>query len=240
MKIISAHQPAFFPWLGLFHKILLCDEFVVMDDVQFEKNSFINRNKIKQGNTDTWLTIPVITKDYKNKRIKDIEIANDIWKVKHLKTIEQLFSKSPYFNEIKPIIDEIYALQSRYLVDYTNLMLVKIIEYLKINTKVTFASDLSIQSKKLDYVIELTKKTSGNVFVFGALGKDYADKEILLQNRITPYFQDYSHPQYKQLGAEFIPYMSILDLLFNHGTDSLEIIGKGNITKQNLIKKTKI
>ena len=87
MKVISIHQPAYLPWLGYFHKILLSDVFVYLDTVQFEKNSFINRNKILGASGSFWLTVPVKTKGHTDKTLMDLEINGDHWKIKHIKSI---------------------------------------------------------------------------------------------------------------------------------------------------------
>jgi len=233
--IISAHQPAYNPWLGLIHKILLSDIFVVMDDVQFEKNSFINRNKILQNSDEVMLSIPVKTKDYKSKMIKDIEIHDSLWKTKHLKSIKQAYSKAPMFEKVFKHLEDIYKIQSNFLIDYTNAYLYFILEYLKIDSKIIMASDLEIKSKKLDYVIELSKKLDGDTFVFGSLGKDYADTNYLQQNHINPYFQDYKHPTYSQNSHKFHPFLGILDILFNEEKETIKnIILTDNISKDNL------
>jgi len=235
--IISAHQPAYNPWLGFMHKILLSDIFVVMDDVQFEKNSFINRNKILQNSNEIMLTIPVKTKDYKLKTIKEIEVLDNRWQIKHLKSIEQSYRKSRNFEVIFEKLKEIYELESDYLIDYTNAYLSFIIEYLGIDTKIAFASDLNIKSKKLDYVCELTNILDGDIFVFGSQGKEYADIEYLKSKNIQPYFQEYKHPVHEQSSKEFHSYMGILDLLFNVDKDKVvNIILSNNITKEDLRK----
>jgi hypothetical protein len=115
--IVSAHQPAYNPWLGYFHKLLLSDVFVIMDDVQFEKNSFINRNKIFQKPEGLMLTIPCNMKDYADKSIKEIEIFNDMWKKKHLRSLSQTYSKSPYFDKVFPIVEKALNLDSKLLID---------------------------------------------------------------------------------------------------------------------------
>ena len=197
--IISAHQPAYNPWLGFIHKIFLSDIFVVMDDVQFEKNSFINRNKILQNSNEVMLTIPVKTKDYKSKTLREIEVVDARWQIKHLKNIEQAYRKSKKFDVIFENLKKVYEIKSNYLIDYTNAYLDFIVNYLEINTKIVFASDLEINTKKLDYVIELTQKLDGNFFVFGSQGKDYADVGYMQKKNIRAYFQEYSHPTYTQL-----------------------------------------
>lgn len=235
--IISAHQPAYNPWLGFIHKILLSDTFVVMDDVQFEKNSFINRNKILQNDNEIMLTIPVKTKDYKDKALKEIEVLDDRWQTKHLKSIEQSYRKSEYFDIVFEYLKKIYEFKSRFLVDYTNNYLEFIVNYLKIDTKIVFASDLVISAKKLDYVIELTQKLGGDIFVFGSQGNNYADVNYLKAHNIIPYFQNYKHPQYKQVNKEFHPYLGVIDLLFNEKRENIKnIILNTNIQKDELRK----
>jgi len=233
--IISAHQPAYNPWLGFIHKILLCDTFVVMDDVQFEKNSFINRNKILQGNSEVMLTIPVKTKDYKSKMVRDIEVVDARWQIKHLKNIEQAYKKSQYFDAIFDDLKKIYSIKSNFLIDYTNAYLDFIVKQLEIKSTIVFASNLNIESKKLDYVCELTQKLDGELFVFGSQGKDYADLDYLKTKNITPYFQEYQHPSYHQSSKEFHPYMGIIDLLFNEPQSEVKnIILTNNISKNKL------
>ena len=236
--VVSAHQPAYNPWLGYLHKILLSDIFVVMDDVQFEKNSFINRNKILQNSKVIMLTIPIKTKGYKEKTIKDMQVLDKKWKIKHLKSIEQAYSKSKYFDIVFSKLKEIYEMESDYLIDYTNKFLFFLKDYLKIDTKIVFASDLDIKSKKLEYVCELTHKVGGNIFVFGALGKSYADEKVLKEHNIKAYFQEYNHPIYKQLSKTFYPYMGVIDILFNEKKEDIkDIILSKNITNTMLKEK---
>lgn len=231
--ILSAHQPAYNPWLGLLHKILLSDVFVVMDDVQFEKNSFTNRNKILQNESEVMLSIPLEMKGYKEKSIKDMKIADGMWKVKHKKSIEQSYKKAPYFERVFNELEKIYAIKSDFLIDYTDAYLNFFVDYLKIETKIIHASSLGIKSKKLFYVIEMCEKLKADTFVFGALGKEYADEKVLNAHGIRAYFQSYNHPTYTQNSKTFHPYMGIIDLLF-HEANPKEIILKANITKEEL------
>ena len=240
--IVSAHQPAYLPWLGYFHKIMLSDIFVVMDDVQFEKNSFTNRNKIISGNKELILTIPVSIKGHTDNTIAQTEVSDIYWRKKHVKSIEQAYRKSSHFETIFELLTPVLEREYPYLIDYTNRLTKIFLDYLEIKTKILFASDLFITSQKLDYVIELTRKAGdgeggGDIFVFGALGKDYADIEYLNQKGIIPYFQNYCHPVYTQNTKEFIPCMSILDLMFNEPREKLtDIIMSGNITKEKMIE----
>lgn len=234
MKIVSAHQPAYIPWLGYFHKVVLCDEFAVMDDVQFEKNSFTNRNTVLANGNPVMLTIPIATKDAAQQKIRDMRIADQRWKVKHLRTIEQSYRKQPYFHDVFPLIEKPLASDSNRFIDYSNPIFFGVLDYLGIKTKIRFASELQIASKKLDYVIELTKKLQGDMFVFGALGREYADVEVLKAGGVAAYFQDYHHPVYEQGRPEFASHLSIIDLLMRQGKKTLEILQQGNESKQAL------
>lgn len=232
--ILSAHQSAYNPWLGFIHKILLSDTFVVMDDVQFEKNSFINRNKILQNSNEVMLTIPVETKGYKEKTIKDMKISNHIWRAKHLRSIEQSYKRAPYFEKVFEELKIVYEIQSDFLIDYTNAYLEFLISYMQIETQIIYASSLDIKAKKLDYVIEMCHKTGAQRFIFGNLGKEYAEEEILTKNGITPYFQSYNHPVYTQGSNSFHQYMGIIDLLF-YEKEAKKIILENNVTKEELL-----
>ena len=245
--IVSAHQPAYLPWLGYFHKILLSDIFVIVDDVQFEKNSFCNRNKIIAASQEVMLTIPVKQKGHINKTISQIEVSDHRWRKKQLKSIEQGYRKTPGFDSVFGMVASVLESEYPLLIDYTKRLTKLFLEYMEIETKILFASDLSITSRKLDYVIELTKKSlalhipansedkNDNIFVFGRLGKDYAEQDKLDQAKIQPYFQDYIHPQYRQMTKSFVPYISIIDLMFNEPKEKLrDIILSGNITKSEL------
>ena len=238
LKVISAHQIAYNPWLGYIHKILLSDEFIIMDDVQFEKNSFINRNKILQQCSEVWLTIPIDTKDYKSKTIKDMQISNSLWKKKHLKSLKQAYIKAPFFDRVYPEIEKILNIDSSFLIDYTDRLLEFLIEYLDIDTKISYASKLNIKGKKQDYVLELIQKSGAKCFIFGSNGKNYVDKERFIQNGINIYFQEYNHPKYNQLCKEFHPYMGVYDILFNLDRENIkDKILEGNINKEEIKKR---
>ena len=236
--ILTAHQPAYLPWLGLLHKIAISDTYVFLDSVQFEKNSFTNRNKIKSANGAVWLTVPVKLKGHFQKAIKEIEIDNtQNWKEAHFKSIYLNYKKSPYFSKYADFFEDIYKKDWQYLADLTDCMLKWFLKELGIKVVYYKASEQGFESHKSDLTLEMCQKLKADFYVFGALGKDYAKEDDFSQKGIKIYFQDYKHPQYPQLYNGFLPYMSAIDLLFNCGGEkSLEILMQGNITKQDLIK----
>ena len=233
--IVSAHQPAFNPWLGYLHKILTSERFVVMDDVQYEKNSFINRNRILQKCTAIMLTIPVELSGHTQKVVADMRCAGERWKEKHLRTIRQAYSKAPLFDTVFPRVESIYAIDSRYLKDYTDAFLDFLLDYLDVKTEVIYASSLGLKGRKLEYVLELCEKCDADIFIFGRHGKEYADIDYMRSRGVEPYFQDYRHPIYRQRCDTFQPYMGVLDLLFNEERDAVEdIIFDSNVKREEL------
>jgi len=236
--ILTAHQPVYLPWLGLFHKIALSDAYCYFDDVQYQVKDWNNRNKIKTFNGGLWLTVPVLTTGYRGKKIREIEINNSMdWKKKHWKSIYLNYKKAPFFNKYADFFEDTYKKEWRHLTDLNEYMLQWFLEQLSIKVKYSKASELNFQGYKSDLVLDMCKKLGADLYIFGALGKDYASEDKFERGGVKIYFQDYNYPKYPQLYGEFLPYMSILDLLFNCGDKSLEILMEGNISKRELIKK---
>ncbi|MDR2438718.1 MAG: WbqC family protein [Planctomycetaceae bacterium] len=228
--ILSAHQPAYLPWLGYLHKIAICDIFVILDDVQFEKNSFTNRNKIKTPQGEHWLTIPVQNKSHLEKVISQLEIDNKTsWRDKHRKTISQIYKKAPFYKEFADWLEKIYSQEWTNLVDLTEQMNDHFLKQIGITTKLIRQSELNCSKKKQELILELCEKTKADIYISGSLGKNYIDPQYFTDHGIRIYFQEYHHPAYPQLYGEFLPYMSCLDLLMNVGEkQALEIIFEGN------------
>ena len=143
-KIITIHQPGYLPWLGFFHKLLISDVYVIFDDVQYEKNSFNNRNKIKIPQGDCWLTVPIITKGKsKETLINNAEINNNQnWTKKHLKTIQTYYSKSKFFQDYLWFFKEIYNKNWEVLSDLNIHILKWLLEELDINVELVLSSEL--------------------------------------------------------------------------------------------------
>jgi hypothetical protein len=239
--IISINQPAYLPWLGYFHRINISDVFVFFDSVQFEKNSMVNRNKVKTSQGDVMLTVPVKLKDHLHKEIREIEIADQKWRERHWKTIEINYKKSKYWNEYSPRLKKIYEKEYKNISDLCYDQLKLFLELLNIKTKIIKSSELkNIDSKKEQLIIDMCSGLGAEIYVSGVMGKDYIDNENFHKRGIKLYYQSYKHSEYNQLWGEFKPCMSIIDLLFNEGSNSLEIIMKNNITKEGLLTKQEL
>ena len=230
--ILSAHQPVYLPWLGLFHKIALSDLFCFFDIVQYQTKDYNNRNKVKTAEDTPWLTVPVNSKNHLEKKINEIEIVGDHWRKKHCKIIQLAYQNSPYFNmyfvELKRIISDT---KIKKLSDLNFRILIFLLSCLNLKTKVVKASNYNFTGKKSDLVLDMCIKLKAKKYIFGSEGKNYAEIEKFKKNNIEVCFQNYNHPIYSQLYGNFIPYLSVIDLLFNMGSSSSEIIRSNNISK---------
>ncbi len=227
--ILTAHQPVYLPWLGFFHKIILSDKYVFLNNVQYSKNDWINRNKIKTCNGEIYLTVPV----YKSKKkICDIEIDNSVnWRKKHWNSIQQAYSKSKFFKNYSSFFEDLYQKEWIKLHELNEYIINWVLHELEIDTKLYSGEFLNLKKSKNDLIIEICEKLKSKKFIFGKLGVNYADNKVFKEKGIQIYFQEYLTPIYNQCFGKFIPNLSIVDLLFNCGPGSKDVILKDNITK---------
>ena len=220
---ISIHQPGYLPWLGFFKKIESSDVFVFLDDVQYEKNGWQNRNKIRTSDGSIWLTVPIKSK--LDLKINEIRIDNNsTWKTKHRKSIEINYSKAKHFQELWPDFESIYELNHTSLLDLNIKLINFLMDKLEIKTKVCFSSDLEIKEKSSDRILAICKALKADKYLSGALGKNYLKINNFEKNGIIVELQNFQHPVYPQCYEPFIPNMSTIDLLFNEGSKSSEIL----------------
>lgn len=213
---ISAHQPAYDPWLGYFDKIKRSDTFVFLDTVQYEKNSFTNRNKIKTSNGPVWITVPVIKSNHFDSIMSDMKIdIRSNWRKKHLNAIYLAYKKAKYFDVIYPQLEELYSVEYENLVDMTWDHLMFWLDMLNINTRIIKSSELDITSKKSDLVFDICKSLEADKYISGALGKDYLEMEKFNEAGIDVEFQDFHMQPYTQLHGEFIPNLGVIDFVMN-------------------------
>jgi hypothetical protein len=225
--IVSIHQPQYLPWLGYFDKIEQSDVFVFLDNVQFKKNEWQNRNRIKTSDNWQWLSVPVIHKF--TQKISEVEINNTVqWGRKHLNALVTHYSKTSYFKDHISFFEQAFSKEWKYLADIN----IHLIQYLAkaldlLDKKLVLASELESRDGSTERLIDICKQLSGDVYLSGKDGAKYLEMELFKEEGIQVIFQDYHHPRYKQLYGDFEPFLSIIDLLFNCGPDSLSILKKG-------------
>jgi hypothetical protein len=214
------------PWIGYFDKMDKADIFVLLDDVQYKKNEWQNRNKIRTVKAWQWLTVPVAYSF--GQKISDINIDNkDNWKTKHIKSINLNYSKAAYFEEYSRVFAGILSRDWVKLSELNIYIINKIKEALGIRTGVIKSSDLGIRTPSTLRLVDICKRLGAGTYISGPGGKNYLDESLFEKNGIKLVYQKYEHPEYRQVYKGFCPYMSVVDLLFCTGPGSLDKIREG-------------
>ena len=229
--IVTIHQPEHLPWLGYFNKMAKAELYVILDNVQYEKNYFQNRNKIIGPNGIQWLGIPVKNGGHTRGTIATTQIASDgKWKKKYLNTIKMSYGRHPYFAQVMPIVELIINQKTDSLCDVNIALIKKIASGLNIFPKFIKASELNVVGAKSDLILNICKATKATTYIAGPSGRDYLNIQSFEENNIKVVYNDYIHPFYEQKRQkEFIPYMSSIDLIMNYGfQESKKIIMQGN------------
>lgn len=222
---LTAHQPVYLPWLGLFEKIARADTFVLYDDVQYLPRDWMNRNRVKTSHGPRWLTVPVLRRGHRDKPTTDIEIDNRTpWRRKHWKTLRLSYAKAPYFDAYAGFFEATYARDWTHLADLNDHVLRGLLDLLGIRVHYLRASDLGLEGTGSDRVLDLCLKLGADRYLFGKLGRDYADVGAFERAGVEVAFQNYRHPVYPQLHGPFASHLSVVDLLFNCGPESLDIL----------------
>jgi hypothetical protein len=224
--IVSINQPAYLPWLGYFQRIAVSDLHIVLDHVQFEKNSFVNRNKINAKTGPLWLTVPLLTSGkFGELPINTLEFApNQKWRKKHWATLQASYRRTSFFEQYAPAYEALYAEDWDSFTPMVMAFLKQHLRDLNIETPIRRSSEMETEGKKSDLVLNLCRSEGADVYLSGALGRDYLDEDSFRDAEIKVAYQSYQHPSYSQTHPEFQPYMCMLDLLFNHGPASREIL----------------
>ncbi|KIM12171.1 MAG: hypothetical protein KU38_04530 [Sulfurovum sp. FS08-3] len=228
-------QPTFNPWIGYFDLIDYVDLFVFLDVVQLNQASWQTRNKIKIKDKEHLFSLPIQKNVTKSKLlIKDamLDYRKFDFRVKLSKTLEQNYKKSDYFVQVNDFIQDLVFYETDSLSKYNINIIKQIVLKFGLETKILILSEANIEctQTKGDLVLECCKYLQANVYISPIGAKEYLDENVIkfVQSNIDVYYQNYIHPIYKQIGATFVPYLGIFDLLYNNGFEkSLEIIRSG-------------
>ena len=223
MTIITIRQPGYLPNVGFFKKIQASDIFVYLDDAQYAIRSWDNRNKIRNGNETSWLSVPVIHPHHKKLNEVEISYTKD-WITNHVNLIESNYTKTPYFNNYWKEIKLILEKKWEKLIDLNISLIEYFISVLEINTPRKKSSELEVNEISSKRLLEICKKLNATIYRSGIMGKEYLDEEIFRNESIDVIDENFQHPKYNQLGSGFLSNLSIIDLLFNEGDNSKQIL----------------
>ena len=224
MTVVAIHQPQFLPWLGYFDKLARSDVFCLLDTVQYKKNEFQNRNRIKTSNGWQWLTVPVTYRF--PQRIYEVGINHTVdWQRKHLRALKTHYRKAPFFDTYIGKFEEFYRQSFDLLAEINGTCILLLMELLGLERKLVLASSLQLETDNPTLrLVKICQALGGDVYLSGRDGANYMDLDTFRSNRLEIVFQDFNQPEYPQCYGQFEPNLSVVDLLFNCGPDSLNII----------------
>jgi WbqC-like protein family len=227
LKIVIS-QPMYFPWVGMFEQIRLCDIYIHYDDVQFSKGSFTNRVQIKAATSEgfKWLTVPL--KNLKlGQKINEVEIDySKDWRVQHLELLKNSYKGAPYMEDMLKIISQLFTNRYDCISELSKKSIELVINYydLKLQDKIFTSSELPVYGSSSQRVLDLVNLFKGDIYITGHGAKNYLDHELFEKEGVAVEYMHYLKKPYQQLNGNFNPYVSILDLIANTGKEGLQFI----------------
>jgi len=228
-KIVVIHQPDFLPYLGFFQRLVKADLYVALDHVQFvngTSRSWMHRDIIKSPRGSQWLSLSV-RKAPRDTAINAIDLADFDWKSRNLNLIRQNYKGAPYFDEIFPELEKLYAMPCSKLCEFTIVSIEMLLRLFDINIPRVNSSSLQPAGNKNELLVDILTKAEATHYLSGVGARDYFDPAPFFDAGIEVIWQNFTHPVYPQLYNEFIPYLSSIDLLFNCGIDKSREILRG-------------
>lgn len=220
MKKVAILQSNYIPWKGYFDLIASVDEFILYDDMQFTKNDWRNRNKIKTPKGLEWVSIPVGANI--DRKIRDVRLPATGWALKHLKTFQLNYAKSKCFDEVFPKLEQLYLVsESLNLSEFNRSLIQFVCDSLGITTKISNSWDYCVEGGKTERLVNICLQSQASIYISGPSAQAYIDKNLFDREQIELKWADYSgYLEYPQLWGGFEHGVTVLDLLFNCGSDS--------------------
>ena len=225
---VAIHQPQYLPWLGHFAKLASADCWIFLDTVQYEKNGWQNRNRIKTPRGAQWLTVPVQAR--LGTLIRDVVIdAARPWGRKHAEALRVNYARAPHFARYFPDLDRLLKRPWRLLADLNMEVTRFLAQALGSSPRMIRASELPEGSTDpTGRLLDLCRAVGGDTYLAGQDGARYMALDQFRTSGVAVWVQEYQHPTYAQLHGDFLPFLSVVDLLLNHGESSLEILRQGD------------
>lgn len=223
---VAIHQPQYLPWLGYLDKLDSADVFIALDTVQFKKHEWQNRNRIRTKEGWQWLTVPII--DRFPERIDQVAIsAHAGWSRKHRQALRLHYGRAPHWEPLGPALLALLERPWTRLCDLNVAVLDLLCDRCGLSTRRLLASGLTARDDPTDRLIDLCRAVGGTEYLAGESGPRYMDLGRFAQAGMTVSVQDYRHPAYPQQHTPFVSHLSVVDLLFNCGPESLAVLRSG-------------
>jgi hypothetical protein len=223
-KVIALHQPVYLPFPGFFQKMARADAFAFMDFVQLSKQSWQVRNRIKTRDGALWLTVPVYVKGKQDQHIRDVRVVEGPWRRKHREAIKQSYGKALYFGDYAGFFDDVYGRKWEWLAELNLHLIDGMRRFLGVETPAVDVKGMSFEGTKTDLVVDICKKLGGTSYLSSDGEATYIEKEKFDAAGLGQSYLGWEPTPYPQLFGEFVPNLSAIDVLFNCGPASLDVI----------------
>lgn len=217
MTNIAISQPTYLPWLGYFEQIAKSDYFVFLDTVQYERQSWQSRNRIKDNHDQMlWLSVPVATHSL-DTAVADIKVAlqNGNWQRKHLNSIRTHLAKTPYLGEVLTLLEGVYQQKHTKLADLNVSLITAVCRSMGIKTTLLRASELKVSGNKADLLLQIIKQLGGTCYFANQGSKVYLEQEhdSFRAQGVNICYQQWQHPVYQQKGLQFVSHLAWPDAI---------------------------
>jgi WbqC-like protein family len=224
--LVTIHQPEHLPWLGFLDKARRADLLVLLDTVQYRKNYFQNRNRIRTANGPAWVTVPVLTKGNSDQAIRDVRVngGSPRWREKYWGTVEQSYRSAPFWTQYCDVLRGAIWTDTTSLAELNERIIHVLFDFFRIEVRTVRASELSVSGARSELLLSICQSVGADRYLSGISGREYLDVARFEAAGVSVEFHEFHHPLYQQRYQPFMPCMSSIDLLFNHGPESAKIL----------------
>ncbi len=222
---VTIHQPQYLPWLGYLDKIDRADIFVILDNVQFKKNEWQNRNRIRTAQGWQWLTVPI--RHRFGQKIREVMIDESVdWRARHLRALEMHYSRASFRDEGLESLQKLFRERTEHLSDLNVATVRWLLKCLNVQTPIRLASDIDAREEPTDRLIDICRAVGATHYLAGPGAEAYMNLSKFQDSGVNLEIQEFQHPEYVQCYQPFVSGLSALDLVFNHGRQGLNYLRK--------------
>jgi hypothetical protein len=215
--------------LGFFDQYAQADVFIAYDDVQYDRRSWRNRNRILTAAGVRWLTVPVLSRGRHAQLLSEVRIADERWPARHLRTLRESYARAPYLDYLMPTLERVLTCGYETLLDVDLAVIRALLEILGLDpSRLRLSSELGAVGAKTSRLVSLCERVGAREYLTGDAARGYIDASAFERAGIRLLFHDYRHPTYRQLHGPFVSHLSVVDLIFNEGPNACDILRRGS------------
>ena len=224
MMRVGIIQPNFIPWRGYFDFIRSVDLFILLDDVQYTKNGWRARNKIKTPSGSQWLTVPVRNRGLAMRLDEALIDNTHDWRRKHAGSWQANYADAPWYGDLCELLKAMNESRHATLLTLNRRLIEVLCEYLGITTPIVLASEFKIANTRTEKVVDLLRAVEGTHYLSGPSADEYLDRQLFIDKGITLEYKSYDYPSYPQLWGPFDGAVTVLDVVANCGPSARDFL----------------